>query len=351
MDEGLFREGGPFRVSRISPEEYEMAITIPPGDDGLVGRMCPNETCAPAYFRVRPGTGITTQQASIHCPYCRAEADPSRFVTAEQRNHAIEVVKAEAVKGISRLLGDALGVTGSGRRTLGGGLVSIEMSMRPAAAQFSGRLVEDELRRDVTCPKCGLNQAVFGLATWCSDCGEDIFPAHFSAEFKVLRKVLGAVEERRLDLGARIAARDVENALEDLVSVVEAVLKVLARRWLVGRGLSVRDADDVFQRDIRNGFQSLPRARELLRAHTGAELGREFSPEALEALAAVLEKRHPIAHNLGVVDRQYLLRARTGELEGREVLINADELIQAVALVETMLTDAWTQLFNPPKIS
>jgi hypothetical protein len=81
------------------------------------------------------------------------------------------------------------------------------------------------------------------------------------------------------------------------------------------------------------------------------ELGRGLSDEAFTELAAVLEKRHPIAHNLGVVDRQYLLRAQSGELEGREIRVGEEELLRAIDMVQGILTDAWTQLFNPAATS
>ena len=43
--------------------------------------------------------------------------------------------------------------------------MSIEMSYKESLPKLIGRLVEEELRRDVRCPECGLEHAVFGLAT------------------------------------------------------------------------------------------------------------------------------------------------------------------------------------------
>ena len=44
------------------------------------------------------------------------------------------------------------------------------------------------------------------------------------------------------------------------------------------------------------------------------------------------EKRHPIAHDLGVIDRKYLERARENEQEGREIRITLSE-------IETLLNE------------
>jgi ribosomal protein S27E len=51
----------------------------------------------------------------------------------------------------------------------------MEMSYKPGHLPQIRPTIEEELRRDVTCPKCGLEHAVFGLASWCPDCGAIFF--------------------------------------------------------------------------------------------------------------------------------------------------------------------------------
>ena len=104
---------------------------------------------------------------------------------------------------------------------------------------------------------------------------------------------------------------------------------------------------DLLAKQIRNGFQNLERARDLLHEYTGATLGRALGESDFVFLVGVLEKRHPIAHNLGVVDRKYLAKVRTGEVEGREARVTADEVSRAIDLVESLLADVCLQLFSP----
>jgi hypothetical protein len=104
----------------------------------------------------------------------------------------------------------------------GGGFISVELNYKPGSKPPIRYPYEEELRRDVTCSRCALEHAVFGLATWCPNCGADILPTHAALELDVLRTALGGVDQRRERLGARVAARDVENALEDAVSIFEA---------------------------------------------------------------------------------------------------------------------------------
>lgn len=91
----------------------------------------------------------------------------------------------------------------------------MEMSYKQGSSPHVHRPFEEELRRDLICPPCALVHAVFGLATWCPDCGQDIFMVHVGKEFEVIRAMLGDVDRRRRELGPRVAARDIENALEE----------------------------------------------------------------------------------------------------------------------------------------
>jgi predicted RNA-binding Zn-ribbon protein involved in translation (DUF1610 family) len=347
MSDDLFREGGPHRIRRTGRDEYEMSITLPQDEHGMVGRECSREGCSPAYFKVKPGTGITGEQEIAYCPYCRSDGHPTAFHTKAQQDYAKRVVENEAVEAMQRMLGDALGLGPAGRKELGGGMFSIEMSLQRAPRRHVSRPLEEELRRDLHCASCGLEHAVFGLAFWCPDCGTDLFLDHVHEELEVTRRILGAVEERRAALGARVAARDVENALEDTVSLFEAVLKLVTRRVLLARGLTEEQVDDTFRRHVRNSYQSVVSAAGTFQTQVGLELFADIDEPRRAALASVFEKRHPITHNLGVVDRNYLRRAQSGELEGREVRVTTEEVREAVDIAVVVLRSAYTRTTPP----
>ena len=55
--------------------------------------------------------------------------------------------------------------------------------------------------------------------------------------------------------------------------------------------------------------------------------GHELDGDAKwDELTASFEKRHPVAHNLGIIDRKYLERVQAAEREGREVRVTAAEV-------------------------
>ena len=235
-----------------------------------------------------------------------------------------------------------LGLGSSGKKKFGGGLISMEMTYKPSTPHHVRRPYEDEVRRDVVCPHCTLDQTVFGLATWCSDCGKDIFLTHVSAEIEVTKNMLKDVGRREQDLGKRVAAKDLENCLEDAVSIFEASVKALVRRALAERREDPADVDAQMKK-IGNSFQNTERSME--------QLSRLFDyspsqPDLWERLSRSFEKRHPVTHNLGVVDKKYLERVQQAEREGREVRILEKEvavlledIYSAISEIHHTLTD------------
>lgn len=345
MSNKLFREGGPHKIRKTGSDEYTMSITLPEDSDGRLARGCPIDTCSPGYFKVRSGTGITGSQAVAYCPYCRSEGQRSDFTTREQLRYAKDLMLKEAREGVERMVKDAFGLGPSGRKKMGGGFLSIEMSYKPGTVPHVRRPFEEEVRRDVVCPHCGLDHSVYGLATWCADCGRDIFLTHVEAELNVVRAMLADVGRRRESLGIRVAAKDLENCLEDTVSIFEAVLRAEVRRHFVARGVAVEDIDQLVKK-VGNAFQSVRRAEQIFHDEIGIPLLQALSEDDITALVGTFEKRHPITHNLGVVDKKYIERARSAEEEGREIYVNAEEITSAIDLSMRLFSAIHSQMFS-----
>ena len=339
MSNSILDDGGDFQTRKVGPDQYEMHIPIPT-NDGLVGRECPNAECSPGYFKVKLGTGLTEGQVLAYCPYCRQEGEPNDFTTQAQIDYALSVLKNEVVKGIDKSFQKALGLGSSHKKTYGSGMFKMEMTYKPSKPDYGPRPLEEELRRDIICPNCGLEHAVFGLATWCPDCGKDIFMCHVKTEFGVIQKVLSVVDKRREELGARVAGRDIENGLEDVVSVFEAVLKIITIKHLANNGMS---HDEISKRleKIRNSYQNINSAGETFHAQTGLDLFHNTSQDEVETLRTIFEKRHPLTHNLGVVDKKYLERVRTGDTEGREIRVTAQEVEIAIGISKKIISSVY----------
>jgi hypothetical protein len=350
MTPDLFNEGGPHEIKKMGPDEYTMRVQIPSDADGLVGRGCNNPACSPGYFKVKLGTGITEGQVEAYCPYCRSAGEPASFMTNAQIEYAKDLVLREATNGINSLIENALNLGPSSTKRFGGDFMSVELSYKRGELPYVRPPLEEELRRDITCPKCGLEHAVFGLANWCPDCGSDIFMVHVEKEFEVVRSMLGDVKRRYAQLGARVAARDIENALEDTVSIFEASLRAITRRHLKTSGVTDEGVEEAIRKRIVNKYQNLELADEVCQRELGVGLFEGFPKEEVEMLRLTFEKRHPITHNLGIVDRKYLEKVQSAELEGHDVPVTPEEIERAIAFSTKIVNGLSVRLFKSSDI-
>jgi len=338
----LFREGGPFDIQKTGKDQYSLTVPIPKDSDGRIDRECPCEGCSPGYFKVKPGTGLSGMKEAF-CPYCKHTAPPNEYHTKDQIRFVKDVAAREAHAGMARMLKESLGLDSGGNRRLAGGLINIDLKMEPIRLKSVSQPFQDILKRDILCPHCTLDHSVFGLATWCADCGKDIFTTHVQAEILVIKIMMGDVQRRKASLGLRVAARDIENGLEDLVSIFEATLKIEVRRFLRQQGFSEEDID-LRMKKIGSRLQSITHAVILVQEHCGIPLSLELeSPMA--RLAAIFEKRHPITHNLGIVDRKYLEKVRSPDSLGKEVTLDEEEIIWAADRVFCLIESLHFRLF------
>jgi len=342
----LFQPGGPYNVRKTGPDEYSFKIPIPEDEHGRTARKCPNAQCSPAYFKVKMGTGITEGDPAVFCPYCRTTGEPSDFMTDEQKRYGTEILGQEALKGAERALKQALGIGASGKKRIDAGFFALEMRVRADPPKPIRHPFEEEVLRGVVCPHCGLDHAVFGLATWCPDCGRDIFMTHVEAEYAVVRTTLSDIERRRQELGPRIAGRDLENCIEDMVSIYEAVLKAMLVRHLRLGGMTEEEVETVLRKEVRNGFQNPECAAEIVRSRMNLELYDGLPSESVLRLRNTFEKRHPITHNLGVTDRKYLEKVMAAEQEGKDIRVSREEIEEAIGLCMNVLTALHQRAFR-----
>jgi len=326
MGDSLFQQGGPFQVKRTGPDKFSMRIPIPTDENGMVARECTAEECSPGYFKIRGGTGLTGPQTSAYCPYCRRVGEPDEFHSRSQERYARDVLEREALAAMDKGIRQALGIGPSGTQHFGGGLIKMSRTYKAGPRAVVHPPIEEELVRDLECPFCTLHHAVFGFASWCPDCGEDVFVTHFHRELETIRKTLAALDSRRATLGSRVAARDLENALEDVVSVFEASLKYLTWRHLRASGKSESEIAAVMEQRVKNGYQNLEQASKLMSKLFGFDALTALSEQEHEALSRAFTKRHPVTHNLRVVDRKYLKQARSLADAGKELRLAPEEV-------------------------
>ena len=144
---------------------------------------------------------------------------------------------------------------------------------------------------------------------------------------------------------ARVAARDHENALEDVVSIFDATLRAIVRRFKRNAGISDSDLDELFRKEIRNRFQSIGFTKDFFATELKMDYFVALNANEFEQLRRTFEKRHPITHNLGIVDRSYLKKVQSFEPEGRDVRLSNREIAEAISAVLKCLAAIYPMMF------
>lgn len=151
-------------------------------------------------------------------------------------------------------------------------------------------------------------------------------------------------------VGARIAA---PNSAQILGKNLELVGKELAlaqsvdrdlAEYLIGDALeNVVSAFDGFGREIcqRKGteirFQNLDGGRKRVKEVFGFDFADCLSTAEWDAACRVFQKRHLLAHKMGVIDKDYLQKANDSRaIVGRKVPVTADGAAAAIAIIETL---------------
>ena len=280
-------------------------VSFPLDSRGYLGRECPEADCK-RYFKIKPGTGLKGENLPCHCPYCGDEGAVDTFHTPKQIKYAESVVFHQVHKAVVRDLKDM--ARDFNRRTRGG-LFSLKMDVKPSPSQLR-QYVEAELETHVQCAACGLEYAVFGIFAFCPDCG-----THNSLQ--ILEMNLELVEEMLAlsdQTGTDVADQLIENALEDCVSALDGFGREVCRihaKYSTNPGKAGRAR-----------FQNLEGAKRTVFDLFGHDLSVHVSVEEWQAVNRAFQKRHLIAHKMGVVDQEYITKKNDPDaVVGRKISV------------------------------
>ena len=299
--------------------DHEVQVTIPCDSEGFTGRECPSAECE-GYFKIVFGTGIEEPDIPCHCPYCGHLAQHEHFYTRDQIKYLESLVIrdiTEAVQGDLKSL--EFEQKPSGPFGIG---ISVKVETGPRIPVHQYR--EERLETDLVCGNCSLRYSVYGVFAYCPDCGQ-----HNSLQ--ILQKNLELVE-KMVDLSLRereLSKNLVENALEDCVSAFDGFGRE-TMRVNAHKALSPEKANEI-------NFQNLPWARTRIRDQFDIDLSAPLSDDSWASVVKLFQKRHLIAHKMGIVDQEYIDRSADSlALVGRKVLLDADEVRGCIEAVRRL---------------
>lgn len=318
-------------------EGHDMfVIPLKPDADGMIGRECPNENCQPKYFKVSVGKSENLNDSSpnrvLTCPYCGKAANMQQSHTKEQIEWIKSMFARDLKLGFQDMLRNTLRPFHSKR-----GFLSISMEFKPGHIPNVRPYAEEKLKRIVQCDKCGNKYAVYGVSYNCPFCGQGNLLQHAKRSVEIIQSQLEAEQLVREKAGEEAVYHLWGNCLEDMVSLFEGFLKLAYSRIVVKRYAKQEAEEKIVS--IRGSFQRLSDASRIFRSDLNIDIFHPITEDELGFLNVLFNKRHTIAHNLGLVDERFRSRINQRQRCGEELEISRDDVLRGLILVEKIINN------------
>jgi hypothetical protein len=285
-------------------------VPIRPDKDGYLGRECPAKSCR-GYFKITPGTGVKGP-APCHCPYCGHSSKMRDFATRAQIEYAKSIVVRQVTDALHQDLKD-MEFNHPPRGPFG---IGISMKVTQGAPYPIRHYREKELETEVVCDNCTLRYAIYGVFGWCPDCGAHNSVQILGKNLELAKKELALAQS----LDKELAEHLIGDALENVVSAFDGFGREVCER----KGTEIR-------------FQSLSAARRRVQEVFGFDFADGLAAGEWQTACRVFQKRHLLAHKMGVIDEDYVQKANdAGAIVGRKIRLAADEVGAAIAIIETL---------------
>ena len=294
-----------------------IAVSIPPDNDGFTGRECPNQECE-GYFKIELGTGLQGENLSCHCPYCGHSTGHDHFFTQEQIKYFKSIAMRQIADAIHKDL-KKLEFDSKPRGVLSLGVsLKVSRSRRLPIHYYK----EKQLETEIICSNCTLRYSVFGVFAFCPDCGQHNSLQILERNLEIVTKML----DLSIDTDAEITEKLVENALEDCVSAFDG----FAREICLLHAAKATNPD----RAKKLSFQDMNTVKRNLARLFHIELDRGVVPDQWQEVGRCFQKRHLVAHKMGVVDAHYVRKSGdTLATLGQKITIYASEVRNLLSIL------------------
>lgn len=294
----------------------DLSIKINADKEGYTGREC--FECE-KYFKIKFGTGLL-DAIDCHCPYCNYIGPQDKFWTKKQIEYAQSVA-------LNRVSGDLLkSMKKLEMKPNRNQLVSIGIKVKGQSTPIS-YYTEDELEEKITCDNCTLEYTIYGAFGFCPDCGIHNSKQIVDANFLLVLKILDLASTTTNEIMSKL----IENALEDCISVFDGYARELSA------GLYKKIS-----------FQNIEAAHIRLLLDHNIDISNGLNPNQWLFIVGQFQKRHLIAHKMGIMDKEYINRINgSPDLIGRKVDITEENVRKLILHLQTVTKN----LFNDIKRS
>jgi hypothetical protein len=196
------------------------------------------------------------------------------------------------------------------------GLFGVGMSMKVKGRPHPIRYYQEkQLETEVVCDRCTLCYAIYGVFAFCPDCGVHNSLQILNKNLELAEKEITLAETVERDLANYLIADALENAVSAFDGFGREACKVHAAA-----------ASDPAKAENLS-FQNLISARQRVQELFGFDLAAGVEPQEWDFACRCFQKRHLLAHKMGVVDEAYLVVAKDPHaVAGRKIVIRPDEV-------------------------
>ncbi len=305
----------------------QLSISLPPDEEGFIGRECPVAECE-GYFKLQPGTGLKGENLPCHCPYCGQGADSNKFFTKAQ----IEYAKSVAMRAVTGALLKDLKSLEFNHRPQGALGIGINMKVSGQPAPLH-HYRESKLETEVVCERCTLRYTIYGVFGFCPDCAVHNSLQILNKNFELVQKLLAVAEAQE----PLVAQHLIENALEDCVSAFDGFGRATCRAF-ASKAVKPEKAAEI-------RFQNIAAARDRVKELFGVDFAAAADPSDWAHVLRAFQKRHLLAHKMGVVDEGYLsATGDTSSLLGRKVSIAGPDVHESMGRLQMLGAELFRSL-------
>lgn len=287
-----------------------ISIPILADENSFTGRECPYASCE-GYFKIELGTGLRGEGLPCHCPYCGHTAGHDQFWTKEQ----IKYAKSVAMQKITDAIHKDFKKLEFDHKPKGAFGIGISMKVKPGHPTPIHHYREKNLETEVVCVNCTLRYSVYGVFAFCPDCGQHNSLQILYKNLELVDKMLAVAEVQE----HAVAQVLVENALEDCVSSFDGFGRETCRVF------SPKSATPEKAAEIR--FQNISSARQRVIEQFDVDFAGCLEADGWVLLVRCFQKRHLLAHTMGVIDEDYIkATSEPSAVIGRKLQIQIPEV-------------------------
>jgi hypothetical protein len=306
-------------MSHVKSLGNSIKIPIKPDEEGYIGRECPNPECE-GYFKITPGTGLHNI-TSCYCPYCGHFAEQKSFWTKDQ----IEYVKSYALSKIMDAVRKDMKELEFDIKPKGPFGIGFSMKFKEGSPVPVRCYREKELETKIICDNCTLSYAIYGVFAFCPDCGTHNSKQILYKNLELAEKEIALALNLEMELSDHLIADALENAVSSFDGFGRETCKTHA---------SISSNPDKAK---KMSFQNLFRARQRVQELFCFDLALGFEPKDWDFALRCFQKRHLLAHKMGVIDEEYVIATNDPEaVVGRKVSIKPEEVISLIEVLKKL---------------